>query len=176
MKNGFIILILILGICLSGLAQGSGFNSPVIKSANLSCTVITKLSIDPLSTKDYVCWPTIPIGSKYTLGESNRQNADFNSIFTFAGEPGSSIQISIVTQTIVDNVEISFSLKGTPYPYLGIQEAPLLTFTDGRAIVNLSAEGEFYLHIGYDWVWAHDNATRGVKKFTQMINAQYFGL
>lgn len=176
MKSCLIILFLICGGYNIISAQTTNFNTPVAKSANLSCTVITPLSIDPLSSKDYICWPTIPVGSKYILGESIRQNADWNSIYTFTGEPGLAVEISVTMQTLKDNVEISYRLKGTESPYLGVQDSPVLSLVDGKTGINLSAVGEYYLHIVYDWVWAHEGATKGLKRFVQIINARYYGL
>jgi hypothetical protein len=176
MKYILTILILLFGIYFESMSQSTNINTPVAKSTNLSCTVIVPLSIDPLSSKDYICWPTIPIGSKYILGESSKQDADWKSIYTLTGEPGVAIEISVTMQTLKDNVEISYRLKGTQTPYLGVQDATLLSLVDGKTNINLSADGEYFLHIVYDWVWAHEGATKGLKRFVQKINAQYCGL
>jgi hypothetical protein len=158
------------------IAQNIGFNSPVSGSANLSCRVIKALSVCPNSSDDYINWPTIPVGSKYILNSSDNQDADWKSIFTFSGEPGSLVEISISAETFKDNVEISYRLKGTPIDHLGVNLVPLLNFVNGKTIVTLNAGGAYYLHIVYDWVFAHQGSTPGEKNFTQIINAQYTGL
>lgn len=119
MKKAITLLILVFATSLNLLSQSNGFNSPVSQSANLSCSVIKQLSINPATTEDYIYWPTIPIGSKYTLGQSPNQDADNRSIFTFSGESDAAIQISVTAQTMVDNVELSYSLKGTQTPQYG---------------------------------------------------------
>lgn len=175
MKNTLIIIGLILISSFSLFAQALDFNSPVSSSLNLSCKVIKPLSVDPVSSNDFIHWPTIPVGSKYVIS-SNNSNADNYSIFTFRGEPGSSVEITFIPQTSIDNVEISYRLKGTNDLYLGNQTVPPMNFDNGKTMVNLNSGGEFYMHIIYDWVWAKPNALTGIKHFVQSISAQYNGL
>jgi len=170
-----VIITILTSVCIN--AQTVIHNAPVSEQTTLSCKVLKPLSVSPLSQEDFLNWPTIPIGSKYYLNSSDIEDSDFRSIFTFSGEPNHDVVISMVCENIVDNVELSFTMKGTAIRYLGIEQVPLLVFdADGKTVVSLNADGAFYLHILYDWVWAKENATTGVKCFTQCIASQYTGL
>ncbi|MCO5251985.1 MAG: hypothetical protein M9949_11285 [Candidatus Kapabacteria bacterium] len=178
MKN--IIIILIIMICgwNTLLSQGIDFNTPVLESGNLTCLVITPLSVTPTWHGDFLNWPTVPVGSKYEFGTNGDEDSDRRSIFTFTGESARDIEICLETETMKDNVEIFFTFRGTQTPQIGqpLNGIPLLNFNDSKEIVNLSAEGKYYLHIIYHWVWAHDGAEPGLKVFVQTINAQYHNL
>jgi hypothetical protein len=174
MKNGLIIVIIIFWSSLTLLAQTPVFNQQVPSSGQMTCYVIKPLSVSPLSTDDYINWPSIPVGSQYIISHNN-PDADWRSIFTFKGEPGKTITISVTKQTEVDNVEISYQLKGTAMQF---DQNPGLLIFDGNGMINrdLSNSGVYYVHIIYDWVWAKVGATPGVREFTQVISAQYYNL
>lgn len=177
MKKGLLLLILILGTSLSLLSQPTSFNAPVSETANLQCTVISPLTVNPTQSSDMIQWPTLVPGSKYFIGQlGNRERGDFYSIFTFSGEPGLDIEISITPQRVVNNVEISFTMMGSSEPYLGQPSTPTLSFQGNSEVVTLSSTGAYYLHIQYDWVWAYDNAARGIRHFVQTIDAHYNSL
>lgn len=174
MKKTIYMFILIICAAITANAQAVSFNSPVNESTNLTCKLIKPLSVTPEISQDYLNWPTVPVGSKYDMtGNVNDEDSDIKTIFTFSGEPNTSIEVSLTTQTYIEHVEISYRLKGTPIPYLGMKFVPELGFIDGKSIVNLNSNGNYYLHIVYDWVWAHEGATPGLKIFRQLINAQY---
>ena len=158
-------------------ADNTVHNTPVPESTMISCSVITPLSITPPNSIDYINWPSIPIGQKYILNSSPYEDADWKSIFTINGEPGYTIEISMVKQLEVDNVEISYILKGTNTQYLGVHMVPPMVFnSEGKSIVNLNDDGAYYVHIVYEWVWAKDNAIPGIKSFIQEITANYSAL
>jgi len=174
MKNTIYMFILIVCAAITANAQAVSFNSPVNESTNLTCKLIKPLSVSPNFSQDFLNWPTVPVGQKYVMtGNINDESSDILTIFIFSGEPNASIEISVTTQTYKDNVEISYRLKGTQNPYLGLKFVPVLGFIDGKSTVNLNNSGDYYLHIVYDWVWAHEGATPGIKRFTQLISAQY---
>lgn len=159
-------------------AQGIDFNTPVSETGNMTCLVIKPLSVSPSWHGDFLNWPTLPVGSKYDFGTSDVEDSDRRSIFTFTGESERNIEITIETETMKDNVEISFTFRGTQSPQLGqpLSSIPILDFSNSREIAILSAEGKYYLHIIYNWVWAHEDAETGHKVFVQRISAQYHDL
>lgn len=178
MKNITTILIIILCGWNTLHSQGMDFNTPVTESGNMTCLVITPLSVTPDWHGDFLNWPTVPVGSKYILGSNGNEDSDKRSIFTFTGESLRDIEISVATETMKDNVEIFFTFRGTQTPQIGqpLNGIPLLNFNDSKEIVNLSAVGKYYLHIVYHWVWAHDGAEPGLVTFVQTINASYHNL
>jgi hypothetical protein len=154
------------------------FNAPVLESGNLSCLVITPLSVTPNWHGDFLNWPTVPVGSKYIFGANGNEDSDKRSIFTFTGEAARDIEINVETETMKNNVEIYFTFRGISAPQIGqpLNAIPQLNFNDSKEIVNLSATGKYYLHIIYHWVWAHDGAEPGQVTFVQTINASYHNL
>lgn len=173
-----IILILLIGSCNLLTAQELDFNSPVSKFGNMTCTVITPLSVTPTWHGDFLNWPTVPVGSKYIIGSNGDQDADFRSIFTYTGEASYDFEISIDRETLKNNVEISYTLRGTAQPSLGapLSSIPVLDFNNNKQIVTLSTQGKYYLHIIYNWVWAHEGADTGVIIFLQNFYALYHNL
>lgn len=159
-------------------AQAEDHNTPVTKSGNMTCNVIKTLSVNPIHETDYLNWPPLPVGSKYYLGGNNRWE-DSYSIFTFTGEESRQIEITIEMQKEKDNVEISFRLFGTQFDHVGSNPSNMtgLSFANNsKEIVSLSAGGNYYLHIIYDWVEAKEGAIPGRYSFLQKINAQYHNL
>lgn len=175
MKKYTLILLLMLGSWSFLAAQGLDHNTPVSKSGKMTCNVIFPLSVSPVWDESFLNWPTVPAGSKYILGTNGDEDSDKRCIFTFTGEANRQIEISFVMETMKDNVEISFTMKGTQTPPLGtpLNGIPILSFNNSKEIVNLSAGGKYYLHIIYNWVWAHEGAEPGLKSFVQSIHARY---
>jgi hypothetical protein len=162
---------------INSFVYSSEHNNPISSSCMLNTTVIKPLCITPSISNDYINWPTIPVGSKYTLNTSLIQDADWKSIFRIMGEPGYPIEISISRQTELDNVELSFGVKGTDQQYLGNPPPlPSLVFDNVGIVVNLNSSGFYFIHFVYEWIWAKDNATPGEKHFSQQISVRYYGL
>ena len=159
-------------------AQDIDFNTPVSESGNMTCTIVTPLSATPSMEFDFLNWPTVAVGSKYEFGDSENEDSDKRSIILFTGENEREVEITVETETMKDNVEISFTFRGTANPQIGqpLSAIPVLYFNNGKEIVSLSTEGKYYLHIIYNWVWAHENATTGVKTFVQRIKVQYHNI
>lgn len=178
MKQSILILVLMFGAIAYANAQDVNFNSSVTETGNLVCHIIIPLSVSPNSHDDFLNFPTVPVGSKYNLGTHDYEDSDKRSYFTYSGEAGSAIEISIDFETIQDNVEINFVLRGTSNPPLGtpLQSIPILNFSAGKEIVSLSTTGKYYLHIEYNWVWAYENAEPGYRRFVQKVSAQYYNI
>jgi hypothetical protein len=176
-KITIIMFIMLCGLVLTQ-AQAEEHNAPVTKSGNMTCNVIRPLSVSPSHETDYLNWPSLPVGAKYYLGGNNRWE-DSYSIFTFTGEGSRRMEISIQMEKEKDNVEISFSFFGTQFDHVGSNPSDmteLLFGNNGKEIVSLSAGGNYFLHIIYDWVEAKEGAIPGRYSFIQLINAQYHDL
>jgi hypothetical protein len=155
---------------------GDDFNAPVKSSANLSCCVIKPLCINLEKVEDYLNWPIIPLGFKYFFKSSENEDADSRSVFVIKGEAGKKIEIKLFSNIDIDNVEISYKIKGTDLQYVGINSIPELMLSNGSIVVQLNESGCYYLHIVYLWIWAKANALPGEKSFTQAFTISYTNL
>lgn len=178
MKNSIVIIIFLIILSSKDLLFSQSYNTYVENSANLSCKVIKPLSVNPTFQGDFITWPSIIIGTTFETKFMDYDNGDVCSMFKYSGEPGSQIEISIITQTLIENnsVEISLRWKGSDKtPGYGVV-AGILNFPNSTESVTLNSNGEYFLYIMYDWVRAYEHATVGVKTFTQTITAQYYGI